>query len=195
MPRVRINRTAGARREVTYLGVSQRDGEQSNNRRAARARREKLALIREVERLIQPQEIDWKAAGERMSLLHRRWNAIPSAGRDQDERLYRRYRKAFDRYQTQRREHFAAVTRHHRRNAAIKEELIEQARGLSTLEDLRTGKRRFSELCSRWRAIGHAGRREQELWEQFMTAAGAIPDATPGKSARGAPRADGPRPT
>ncbi|HEY1458018.1 MAG TPA: DUF349 domain-containing protein [Solirubrobacteraceae bacterium] len=179
MPHVRINRTAGARREVTYLGVSQQGGAEANDRRATRARREKQALIREVKRLIAPgAETDWKAASEQMRRVHMRWKRVPSAGRERDERLYRSFKKVCEGFQRQRREHFAALTRRNRSNAAVKEQLITEAQSLSEISDHDDGKRQFADLISRWRAAGPAGARERGLWEQFVAARQAMYEAT-----------------
>lgn len=176
MPRVRVNRTAGARREVTYLGVSQQGALEGNERAAKRARREKRALIREAQRISQPVagDIDWKAASERMRRLQARWKVIPSAGREHDERLYKRFKKVCEHFRRQRREHFAALTQSHRASAAVKERLIAEVRSLYKIADEQAAKHQFSELMVRWRAAGLAGVREAGLTERLRWARQAI---------------------
>lgn len=175
MPRVKVSRTGGARREVTYLGVSQQGALEGNDRVAKRARREKRALIREAQRLSQPAgEIDWKAAGERMRRLQARWKVVPSAGREHDERLYKRFRKVSEHFRRQRREHFDSLTRSHRSSAAAKERLLAEVQSLSTIADEQTAKHKLSELMASWRAAGSAGVREAGLTDRLRWARQAI---------------------
>ncbi|MGH2831801.1 MAG: DUF349 domain-containing protein [Solirubrobacteraceae bacterium] len=185
MPRVRVNRTAGARREVTYLGVSQQGALEGNERAAKRARREKRALIREAQRISQPAgDTDWKVASERIRRLQARWKVIPSAGREHDERLYKRFKKVCEHFRRQRREHLAALTQSHRASAAVKEQLIAEVQSLSTITDEQSAKHQFSELMARWRAAGSAGGREAGLTDRLRWARQAIGEEDQSSHAR-----------
>ena len=114
MPRLRHNRTAGARREMNYVGVSQqRPGSQIGQQPSKRARREKRAFLREVRELaaLSGDQVDWRAANERLKLLHRRWQAAGSAGEEQDKKWWKSFKKSSDRFRHNFDEHCARVKR------------------------------------------------------------------------------------
>jgi hypothetical protein len=108
MPRVRINRTAGARQGISYVGVSQKS--KDDGVRSARARRAKKKLLREAQALsVEP--IDWKASSERLHRLQERWRMAGFAGEEHDQRLWKQFKKAGDQFRRLREAHYAEVKR------------------------------------------------------------------------------------
>jgi Domain of Unknown Function (DUF349) len=175
MPRLHLNRSAGTRRGVTYVGVSQRSSE-GLERSQKRARRDKKKLISEAEFLAQ--STDWKSAGEKLTNLHRRWKAAGSAGPDHEERMWKQFKAATDEFHRRRIEHFAELDRLSEGKAVVKEQLIAQAEQLSSISDYKIAKAQFSDLMGRWRETGHAGNHEDGLWERFAAARQAMYEAT-----------------
>lgn len=109
MPKVHLNRTAGARRGMTYVGISQRSNSEGDERREKRARRQKKTIVRDAKLLARSE--DWRDAGEQFAVLHRRWKAAGSAGRAYDEKLWQSFKAAADRFHGRRAKHFAEVAR------------------------------------------------------------------------------------
>ncbi|HEV2944987.1 MAG TPA: DUF349 domain-containing protein [Solirubrobacteraceae bacterium] len=175
MPRVRINRTAGARQGVSYVGVSQKS--KDDGVRSARARRAKKKLLREAQAL-SGEPIDWKAASERLHRLHERWRMAGFAGEEHDQRLWKQFKKAGDQFRRLREAHYAEVKRLSRANAKAKEQLIAEAECLSSVSDYTLASQQLSDLMTRWRGAGHAGGLEAPLWEDFVAARQASYDAT-----------------
>ena len=183
MPRLHLNRTGGARRGISYVGISERSTD-ARERAQKRARRAKKKLVQEANLLAQStvaqsaQSTDWKVAGERWAVLHRRWKAAGSAG-PHEERLWKSFKAATDQFHQRRTEHFAEIDRLHEDRASAKEQLIAEAEQLSSLSDYKLAKGKFDALMERWREIGSAGAaREQSLWERFTAAKQAMYDAT-----------------
>jgi hypothetical protein len=87
MPRIRPNRTGGARHGVTFRGGSQPGAE--HPALSKRARRARHKLIREAKALIGSS--DPGVAAEQLRILERRWELLGSAGREDDQRLRRRF--------------------------------------------------------------------------------------------------------
>jgi hypothetical protein len=108
MPRVHINRTAGARQGISYVGVSQKS--KDDGVRSARARRAKKKLLREAQAL-SGEPAGWKAANERLRRLHERWRMAGFAGEEHDQRLWKQFKKASDQYRRLREAHYAEVKR------------------------------------------------------------------------------------
>jgi hypothetical protein len=176
VPHVHLNRTAGARRGISYVGISQRSTSDDRERREKRARRQKKTIVRDAKLLARSE--DWRATGEQFAVLHRRWKAAGSAGRAYDDKLWESFKAASDEFHQRRARHFAEVARIAKAKATAKQKLIAEAERLSSISDYDIANGQFSDLMVRWRETGHAGRHENELWEQFVAARQAMYDAT-----------------
>jgi Domain of Unknown Function (DUF349) len=176
MPHVRLNRTGGARRGMTYVGISERSFSDDHERLERRAYNKKKALIRRAKLLAKSE--DWKAAGQEFAELHKRWKAAGSAGREQDEKLWTRFRAPTAEFRERRQKHFAELNRLAREKASLKQQLIAEAERLGTAADYRQANGQFKDLMVRWRETGHAGNLENGLWERFSAARQAMYDAT-----------------
>jgi hypothetical protein len=185
MPRVRYNRTAGARRQMTYVGVSQqRPGNPLGKRPSKRARREKRALLREAHELaeLRGDQVDWKAASERLRLLHRRWQAAGSAGEEQDQKWWKNFKKSSERFRRNCDEYHARLKRRmdaeRKKSADLKQQLLLEAQNLGTATDHRAASKQFSDLMIRWCEAGGAGNQEEQLWQSFVAARQTMYEAT-----------------
>lgn len=166
---------------MTYVGVAERPF--GDLGRTTKARRIKRTLVREAEALIRTTEsTDWKAASESLHRMHERWKKAGFAGEEHDQRLWKRFKKAGDQFRQLRTEHFAEVERLRQERVqervSLKETLLSEAQGLSSISDYTLAKGRLSDFMSRWSQIGHTGTHEDKLWEQFVAAKQAMYDAT-----------------
>lgn len=173
MTHVRLKSTHGARPKITYVGVAEHPF--GDLGRSAKASRLKRTLIREAEAIVRSTEsasepIDWKATNERFHRLHERWKKAGSAG-EHDQRLWKRFKKAGDRYRSQRDRYFAE-------RVSLKQRILTEARGLSAETDYEVAKGRFSDFMHRWREIGNVGELEEKLWRQLLAARKAMYEAT-----------------
>jgi hypothetical protein len=109
MPKVHLNRTAGARSGVTYLGISQRSTSEGQERLQKRALRQKKSIVRVAKRLSGSE--DWRVTGEEFAVLRRRWKAAGSAGRAHDEKLWKTFEAASDQFHERRAKHVAEAAR------------------------------------------------------------------------------------
>jgi hypothetical protein len=176
MPKVHLNRTAGARRGMTYVGISERSFDDGNERREKRALRQKKKIARDAKLLARSE--DWRVAGEEFAVLHRRWKAAGSAGRAYDDKLWKTFKAASDEFHDRRAKHFAELARIAKAKATAKQKLIAEAEKLSSISDYDIANGQFSDIMVRWRETGHAGRHENELWEKFVAARQAMYNAT-----------------
>ena len=176
MPQVHFNRTGGARRGMTYVGVSERSFGDDSERAQKRARRQKKALVKQAKLLAVSD--DWKLAGEQLATLHIHWKRAGFAGKPYEEKLWKTFKAATDLFHRRRVNYFAQRDRDAKQQVSTKEQLIAEARRLSATTDFRHGNTQFKDLMVRWREAGHAGTLEDGLWEQFNAARQAMYDAT-----------------
>jgi hypothetical protein len=176
VPRVRLNRTAGARPGITYVGVSERSFDDGAERRQKRALRQKKNLICQAKLLASSEE--WKAAGQEIAALNKRWKAAGPAGREHDDKLWASFRAPIDEFRKRRKRHVDELNRAAKAKAKIKQQLIAEAERLSETADYKLASGQFRELMVRWRDTGHAGNLESGLWERFTAARQAMYDAT-----------------
>jgi Domain of Unknown Function (DUF349) len=176
MPQVHFNKTGGARRGMTYVGVSERSFGDDSERRQKRARRQKKALVKEAKLLAVSE--DWKLAGEQLASLHHRWKAAGFAGKPYEQKLWKSFKAATDLFHRRRISYFQNRNRDAKQLLSTKEQLIAEARRLSAAPDFSRGNTQFKDLMVRWREAGHAGTLEDGLWEQFNAARQALYDAT-----------------
>jgi hypothetical protein len=161
---------------MTYVGVSQRSTSEDRERLQKRALRQKKNIVRDAKLLARSE--DWRAAGEEFAVLFRRWKAAGSTGRAHDEKLWQTFKAAADQFHQRRTKHFAELARIAKAKASAKQKLIAEAEKLSSISDYEVAKGQFSDIMTRWRETGHAGRHENELWEQFVAARQAMYNAT-----------------
>ena len=129
MPKVHLNRTGGARRGMTYVGISQRSISDDRERREKRALRQKKNIVRDAKLLARSE--DWRAAGEQFAVLFRRWKAAGSAGRAHDDKLWKTFKAAADQFHERRAKHFAELDRIAKAKATAKQKLIAEAEKLA----------------------------------------------------------------
>jgi len=166
---------------MTYVGIAEHPF--GDLGRFTKARRIKRTLVLEAEALIRTNgSTDWKSASEQLHRLHERWKKAGYAGEEHDQRLWKRFKKAGDRFRQMRTDHFAEIERQRRERlderVELKQKLLSEAQGLSTVTDYALAKGRLSDFMSRWNEIGHTGAHEDNLWSQFVAARQAMYDAT-----------------
>jgi uncharacterized protein DUF349 len=176
MPKLHLNRTAGARRGMIYVGVSERSFSDDHERRQRRAYNKKKTIIRRAKLLAESE--DWKVAGAEFATLYARWKKAGSAGRQHDDKLWASFNAHAAEFRKRRQRHFGELNRLAKTRAATKQQLISEAERLSQTGDYRQASGQFKDLIARWRDAGHAGNLESGLWERFTAARQAMYDAT-----------------
>jgi hypothetical protein len=114
---------------------------------------------------------DWRGTSEALRNLFAEWKTVGSAGRQQDEELWKQFRGAQQHFYDRR----AAF---YEDNKSRKEALAARARELSTSEDWEATFEEMKAMMADWRTIGTAGNRDldNKLWDQFRGAQNAFFD-------------------
>jgi hypothetical protein len=114
---------------------------------------------------------DWRATSEALRNLFAEWKKVGSAGRQQDEELWKQFREAQQHFYDRR----AAF---YEDNKSRKEALAARAKELSTSADWDSTFEEMKSMMADWRTVGTAGNRDldNKLWDSFRGAQNAFFD-------------------
>ncbi|MDO4254570.1 MAG: DUF349 domain-containing protein [Kocuria sp.] len=132
----------------------------------AEAKRIKEKLIAEAEAL--QHSTEWNLTAGKYRDLMDRWKASPRASRRDDDALWSRFRAAQDVFFAARQAAHDQVEQEFERNLELKTALVEEAQQLLPVTDVRSARKKLSDIQQRWDQIGkvpraHFKRIESEL--------------------------------
>jgi hypothetical protein len=153
-------RTAFDRRRRQHFAA--RDAERKEAQGA------KEALIAEAEAL--STSTDWAGTTRAYRSLMDRWKAAPRGSRQDEDRLWTRFRAAQDAFFTAREAVNAERDSEQRGNLERKEALVIEAEALLPVSDIAAAKRSLRNVQERWEAIGHVPRADKERIERRLKA-------------------------
>lgn len=122
----------------------------------ARAKRIKEELIAEAEKLAD--STDWANTAAKYRDLMDQWKASPRASRREDDSLWTRFRAAQDKFFDARNAQNAELDKEYEANLVKKEALLEQARAILPVTNLKQAKVTFDDILDRWDAAGKVPR-------------------------------------
>ena len=153
-------RTAFDRRRRQHF--ASRDAE----RKEALAAKE--ALIKEAEALAA--STDWAGTTRSYRALMDRWKAAPRGSRQDEDRLWARFRAAQDRFFAARDAVHAERDVEHRANLERKQALLAEAEAILPVSDIAAAKRALRSVQERWESVGHVPRADKERIERRLRA-------------------------
>ena len=158
--------------EARLEALQPRLAEASEARKAERAkqheatREAKEQMVGEAEKLAAGN--DWRGGVNRFRQLLDAWKALPRIDRATDDALWHRFSSARTTYTRRRKAQFAQQSAKWNDAKAIKEQIIEEARGLADSTEWGPTSGAFRELMAQWKAAGSAQRdADDKLWAEF----------------------------
>lgn len=128
----------------------------------------KETLIREAEAL--SSSTDWAGTTRAYRSLMDRWKAAPRGSRQDEDRMWARFRAAQDAFFASRDAVNAERDVEHRANLERKEALVVEAEALMPIGDVAAAKRALRGIQERWEAIGHVPRGDKDRIERRLKA-------------------------
>ena len=116
----------------------------------------KKAIIAEAEQL--STSTDWGDTTRAYRALMDRWKAAPRASRDEEDKLWKKFRAAQDVFFDARNQENSSRDADQTHNLRAKEELLSEAEALLPITDLGAAKRALASIAERWEAIGFVPR-------------------------------------
>lgn len=135
--------------------------ELDTSRKAAMAA--KRAIIARAEALAT--STDWQGTGRQLRSLLDEWKAAPRGSRQDEERLWRKFKAAQDAFYAAKTEHDAQAEQALSANVPAKEALVAEAERLLPVTDAKAAKRALRALQDRWDAAGDLPRKERDRLE------------------------------
>jgi hypothetical protein len=126
----------------------------------------KESLIREAEKLSTSRE--WAETTRAYRSLMDRWKAAPRGSRQDEDRLWTRFRAAQDAFFASRDAVNAERDVEHRANLERKEALVVEAEALLPILNVAAAKRTLRSVQERWEGIGHVPRSDKERIERRL---------------------------
>ncbi|MBU0482735.1 MAG: DUF349 domain-containing protein [Proteobacteria bacterium] len=135
-------------------------------RQEAEKRREEICV--RAEELMESTE--WNKTAEELKTLQAEWKELLHGKRQEEDKLYHRFRKACNHFFDNRHQNFQEQEEKRRENLGKKEELCVEAEKLADEPGLDAAEK-FRELQERWKKIGHVPRKKEDaIWKRFRTA-------------------------
>ncbi|MGH2550409.1 MAG: DUF349 domain-containing protein, partial [Thermomicrobiales bacterium] len=133
----------------------------------------KEALVVQAEEVAE--STDWKSTSDSLRALMEEWKTLGSAGRENDDPLWTRFRGAQQKFYDGRSSAFAEREVSHKENVRVKEELCEQAEAIALREDMRGAIQDVIALQASWKTVGFIPReKSDELWQRFKRACDGV---------------------
>lgn len=149
----------------------------------AEAKRVKEKLIAEAQAL--QSSTDWNATAEKYRDLMNRWKSSPRASRRDDDALWARFRAAQDVFFDARKAANDQVEQEFEENLKLKQALLEEAKQLIPVTDVRAARKKLSGIQDRWDQIGKVPRAHFKRVENELQAVEeAVRDADSGSRAK-----------
>ena len=131
--------------------------------------KQKLALCNKAEKISLSN--DWKASGDKLVNLEKKWKKIGPVPGDRSEDIWERFQNAITTYFHRRNEYFSEIEQMKRQNLILKEKFCEEAELVSDSDDWYEAEDKLSQLEEDWKTVGPVpNEQKDEIWQRFQQA-------------------------
>ena len=127
---------------------------------------EKKNIIDAARKLLDKKEI--LAANKELDKLSDDFRKAGRAGsKEQDDELWNEFRKVKDEFYTKKKAFFEELDKANAEKRAKKEDIIERAKGVIEMENIRDANAQMDALRKEWKEVGYSGKGDEYLWKDF----------------------------
>lgn len=128
---------------------------------------EKKNIIAAARKLLDKKEIN--AASREMDRLSEEFKkAGRSSTKEQDDELWAEFRSVKDEFYAKKRAFYEELDKSNAEKRAKKEEIIEKAKEVCKIENIREANAKMDELRKEWKSVGYTGKGDDYLWQEFI---------------------------
>ena len=129
---------------------------------------EKKAIIAKARELLNNKEI--LAANKELDRLTEDFKkAGRCSSKEQDDELWTEFRQVKDEFYAKKRAFFEELDKSNTEKRAKKEDIIERAKGVCEIENIREANAQMDALRKEWKEVGYSGKGDDYLWKEFAT--------------------------
>ena len=127
---------------------------------------EKKNIIEQAKKLLEKKEV--LVASKEMDKLT---DDFKKAGRcstkEQDDELWQEFREVKDQFYAKKRAYFEELDKSNAEKRAKKEDIIERARKVIEVDNIRDANEQMNALRREWKEVGYSGKGDDYLWKEF----------------------------
>ena len=127
---------------------------------------EKKNIIEAARKLLDKKEI--LAANKELDRLSDDFRKAGRAGsKEQDDELWNEFRKVKDEFYAKKKAFFEELDKANAEKRAKKEDIIERAKAVIEVENIREANAQLDALRKEWKEVGYSGKGDEFLWKDF----------------------------
>jgi len=112
---------------------------------------------------------NYKKGTEMMQQLMEEWKQSGRLDKEKDDELWQEFLNARVEFFEKKKEYYKNLKETFSVNKKEKEDLIEKAKEVANIENIKEATTRANELMEEWKKVGSAGRKDDDnLWQQFL---------------------------
>jgi hypothetical protein len=112
----------------------------------------------------------WNSATEKALALQGEWKKTGPVTKEKNKEVWEEFRLNFDAFFGKKNDYFKGLKKDNSKNQNRKKEIVAKAEEMKMSDDWKNTTLELKKLQGQWKEIGHTGRGEQKLWEQFRSA-------------------------
>ena len=128
---------------------------------------EKKEIIALAKKLLERK--DFVKASKDLDNLNLSFKKAGRCSKEQDDELWAEFRAVKDEFNAKKRAYFEELDKNNAEKKAKKEDIIERAKGLLNIKNLRESNEKMDALMEEWKAVGYAGKEDENLWKEFSS--------------------------
>jgi len=125
-------------------------------------REKKMQLLEKIQTIANEVHERWEEPTEQIRQLQKEWKEAGHIDRNEEEKLWKRFREACDKFFDAKREGFKERDAEQEKNLKLKEELIERLMAFKPIGKPQEDIEKLKEFSSEWKSIQHVPYKEKE---------------------------------
>ena len=127
---------------------------------------EKKKIIEAARKLLDKKEI--LVANKELDKLSDDFRKAGRSGtKEQDDELWNEFRQVKDEFYAKKRAFFEELDKSNSEKRAKKEDIIERAKKVIEIDNIRNANAQMDELRKEWKEVGYSGKGDESLWKDF----------------------------
>lgn len=127
---------------------------------------EKKKIIEAAKKLLDKKEI--LVANKELDKLSDDFRKAGRSGtKEQDDELWNEFRQVKDEFYAKKRAFFEELDKSNSEKRAKKEDIIERAKKVIEIDNIRDANAQMDELRKEWKEVGYSGKGDESLWKDF----------------------------